>query len=442
MVKELLDRIEKLRALELNQEIIEEIISLYDSVCDVTLHNELDLSPILDYITFLCDDLGRFEDALEAFESIDKCLRQTGREVSAREKSELFYLNGKINIGIKSYNHAIVVLDDAKELADELYRAEGASIAALCGCIRNATACALELSGRYKEAFEYYKRAKGYAEIAYEYDSRANRRYLAMIYDNYSSSLDMLGGEDNTVLKYHSRAIEIYSELVIENKKYKANLANCYYSMARYFSKRKDYDKAERYFLESIRMREEIREKNPTAVDCKLSGTYYALGLMYMRSGRGISKELCAMNSAKEIRISLRKQSAIYANELADVFQYLIYDIGPEVDINQRNELRAEYVDALLQSNSLSEKENQNLCEEGYLTAYYMSDVGRYDKALSVLCGVIDTFIGVGSNRWLLSFGQDEIDLLSKLCSELNRPEIYDEYSKKILNLYSNGSKR
>jgi tetratricopeptide (TPR) repeat protein len=113
MVKELLDRIEKLRALELNQEIIEEIISLYDSVCDVTLHNELDLSPILDYITFLCDDLGRFEDAFEAFESIDKCLRQTGREVSAREKSELFYLNGKINIGIKSYNHAIVVLDDA-----------------------------------------------------------------------------------------------------------------------------------------------------------------------------------------------------------------------------------------------------------------------------------------------------------------------------------------
>ena len=43
MVKELLDRIEKLRALELNQEIIEEIISLYDSVCDVTLHNELDV---------------------------------------------------------------------------------------------------------------------------------------------------------------------------------------------------------------------------------------------------------------------------------------------------------------------------------------------------------------------------------------------------------------
>ena len=61
-----------------------------------------------------------------------------------------------------------------------------------------------------------------------------------------------------------------------------------------------------------------------------------------------------------------------------------------------------------------------------------MSDVGRYDKALSVLCGVIDTFISVGSNRWLLSFGQDEIDLLNKLCSELNSPEIYDEYSKYV----------
>ena len=430
-VGELLQRIEVLRAAGLDKEVIEEILSLYDTVYDVTVKYDLSLKPILGYVSFLNDDIGQNEKAEKIAKKLSYLYEDPDRSVSLEDKVELLFLRGKIYSSFKRYDEVIEMLKQGIKLSDDLYKNEGARVAALCGGVRNITANALFFSKMEEEAYRYYEDAKFYYQIAYDYDPKAYKHYLAMIYDNYGNIIDRVDKDYDLGLDYHIKALRLYHEATEENPQHKKSLARVYHNIALSYKQQGDFEKSEQYFLEAIRLREEIREKNPASVELHLSGSYYSLGLFYKKDYFNREKALEAFEASKKIRILLRKRSSVYADELRNIFIAIIYSDNI-ISEEQKNEYRLEYLDILFTLPELTAKERREICEEGHWLASDLYSEGKYEKALDLTMRSIDIYLEEGTEEWYISIGDAERDLLYSLCSILDKPEIYEEYSRKI----------
>ena len=216
-----------------------------------------------------------------------------------------------------------------------------------------------------------------------------------------------------------------------ENPKYKKSLARVHHNIAYSYRQQKDFEKSEQYFLEAIRLREEIREKNPASVELHLSGSYYSLGYLYKNDYFNPKKALEAFEASKKIRILLRKRSSVYADELRNIFLAIIYSDNIISD-EEKKEYRLEYLNILDTLPELTAKERREMCEEGHWLAYDLYSDGRYEKALKLAVQSIDIYLAEGTDDWYVSLGEDDKDLLKNLCTALDKPEIYEEYSKKI----------
>ncbi len=438
-VSELLKKIDTLCEFKLDSDNIEKILELYNVVYEDTIKYGLDLSPIMKYANFLYEDLGLIDDAFNIIQELSKLYESPERNTSSREMAEFLFLKGKIYVGVRRYNDAIVLLDDGIEIADELYRNEGASVAALCGELRNITANALLFAQGKKQARKYYERAKKYYEIACEYDSKSNKHLLAKLYVNYGGSFEYDENLDDKAIDFSNKGIELFNEVENLSEKNKSCIASAYYNLAIVYRRLKDYDKTEQCLLESIRIREEIRKKKPAMVELYLSQSYYLLGQVYASNKNDIEKALDALNECKKLRISLRKRSMVYAPDLARIFNYIIDRFYFIKDFEFTKAYSAEYVELLLELKELSENERRNLCEEGYLLMYDMFEERKYERSLEIFTRVADVYLENGSSRWLLEMANDEVDLLHKLCKILDKPETYYEYANKIAGRYKEG---
>lgn len=434
-VSELLQRIEVLRAAGLDKAVIEEILSLYDTVYDVTVKYDLSLKPIAGYVSFLNDDIGQNEKAEKIAKKLSYLYEDPDRDVSLEDKVELIFLRSKIYSSFKRYEEVIAMLEGGIKMSDELYEKEGARVAALCGGVRNITANALFFLKREEKAYGYYEDAKFYYQIAYDYDSKANKHYLAMIYDNYGNIVEDVDKDFDLALDYHIKALRLYHEAAEENPKHKKALARVYHNIGLSYRKQGVYDKGEQYLLEAIRLREEIREKNPASVELHLSGSYYSLGMLYEKDCIDSQKALEAFEASKKIRLLLRKRSNVYADELRNIFMAIIYSKDIISD-EQKNAYRLEYLDILSTLPELTAKERREICEEGRWLSSDLYDEGKYEKALELFVQVIDIYVKEGTNDWYISVGESEERLLKNLCTVLDKPDVYEEYSKKIANIH------
>lgn len=433
-VGELLQRIEVLRASGLDKDVIEEIVSLYDTVYDVTVKYDFSLKPIAGYVSFLNDDVGQNEKAEKIAKKLAYLYDDPDRNVSLEDKVELLFLRSKIYSSFKRYDEVIEMLKPGIKLSDELYEKEGARVASLCGGVRNITANALFFSKREKEAYGYYEDAKYYYQIAYDYDSKSNKHYLAMIYDNYGNIIERVDEDFDLALDYHIKALRLYYEAMEDDETYKKALARVYHNTALCYIKQEIYDKGEQYLLEAIRLREEIREKNPASVELHLSGSYYSLGRFYKNNCFNAQKALEAFEASKKIRILLRKRSSVYADELRNIFIAIIYSENI-ISEEKKNEYRLEYLDILFTLPELTAKERREMCEEGHWLAQDLYDEGRYEKALKLFTQSIDIYIAEGKDDWYISIEDSDEKLLKNLCVELGKPEVYKEYLRKIATI-------
>ena len=437
-VGELLQRIEVIKASGLDRNKIDEILSLYNIVYEVTVKYGLDLKPIAKYIAFLQDDVSQSEKAEQIAKKLSYFYEDPDKNINLEDRAELLFLQGKICIGLKKYEDAVEVLRGGIKISDELYAKEGARVAVLCGGMRNITANALFFLKRKRESYGFYEDAKLYYETAYDYDPKANKHWLAMIYDNYGNVLEQVDEDYGLSLEYHIKALRLYYEVTAENEKYKKSLARVYHNTALCYIKLEDFDKAEEYLLESIRLREEIREKNPASVELFLSGSYYSLGSLYTNGKRNMTKALEAFEASKKIRILLRKRSSVYADELRSIFTTIIYNESYLITEKKRNAYRLEYIDILSKVSALTANERREICEEGVFLSLFLYDAGEYEKSLDILLRAIDIYIEEGTGEWYVTIDNDKINHLKRLCDKLDKFEIYKEYSKKISELFSN----
>jgi hypothetical protein len=84
----------------------------------------------------------------------------------------------------------------------------------------------------------------------------------------------------------------------------------------------------------------------------------------------------------------------------------------------------------------LTARERREICEEGRWLSSDLYDEGKYEKALELFVQVIDIYVKEGTNDWYISVGESEERLLKNLCTVLDKPDVYEEYSKKIANIH------
>ena len=424
-VGELMQRIEVLTARGLDTKSIDEVLSIYAKVYDIVLKYSLDSDPIFKYSAFL-HELNRDEEALRITEKLIYIYSDPDREVKLEKLVELYLQRAKIFYGLKRFGEAINILKEGMPFANELFADDNAAVISLCADMRNVLANALFFLNRMEEARVYYEEAMRYYEIAYSLDKQYKSK-VAMIYDNYANVID-----DKSVdlaLKYHLMAESMYFELASEDDKKKKPLSRCYHNTALHYEKIKQYDVAEKYFLESIKIREEIRKNNPMSIEPMLSGSYYSLGVLYENYIKDKAKAIDAYKKSFEIRILLRKRSKTYARELSDIYARLLYSNGYMKQ--DSNEFRIHYINALRSLDNITDHEKKKLCEEIYLFLLLDTDTADRDMLFELLKEALDIYAADGDEGWYV-----ELDLLleklKQLACALGRLTEYIDCAAKI----------
>lgn len=440
---ELLQRIEVLKAAGLDKASIEEILSIYSVAYDTIVKHNLDLNPLREYANFL-HVLNYNEDALRIIEKLSYLYNDPDRSVSLKERAELLLERAKICVGLKRYDEAIEIVKNGYETVDKLFEIEGAQAANVCGSIWNIGGNAYLFQRKKSEALTHYEKAKEYFEIAYKHDPENCKGRLAMIYDNYGIVLEDFERYEEAQA-YHQRSERLYFELAQQDDKYKISLARCYHNTALGYKDQNQLDKAEEYFLSSIELREEIRQKNPATIEPHLSGSYYSLGWLYKHK-RNKEKSLDAFNKSKKIRIMLRKRSITYDEELRNSYISLMCDSTGLFSEQEKNEARGEYLKLLLSLPELSKVEKEDLLEDGQIylfEKYPFGLIGVFDDEeiennkneleleLKLLMSIIDAYY---ENRDIeLYVSHISIDgILTYLTTKLQKPKIYTEYIQKL----------
>ncbi len=395
--REILQRIDVLRAAGLEKGGIDEVLSLYETVYNITIKHNLELKPLLEYAKFL-HELNHDEDALRISEKLSYFYSDPDRDVGIDARAELFLERGKICVGLKRYDESIENLKKGVGLADEIYSENDARIACLCADLRNILANALYFKDKFDEAFQNYEQAMKYYEIAYALDPKYKSK-VAMIYDNFGNILERYE-RLSEALDYHLKAEKLYFELSQEDEKYKKSLSRCYHNTGLCYDKLKNCDMAEKYLLFSIKLREEIRQNNPASIEPVLSGSYLSLGLLYKENNKGADKAIEALTASKKIRILLRKRSAVYASELRSVFWSFIYDRDNVMSVEQRNDHCLEYINLLLSLQNTTDFERQELCETISYFLYGNFNKANYELIFSLLKTCIDLYVNEGNEEW------------------------------------------
>ena len=424
-VGELMQRIEVLTARGLYTESIDEALSIYTKVYDTVLKYALDPDPIFKYSAFL-HELNRDEDALRITEKLIYIYSDSDREVNLKKMVELYLQRAKICYGLKRFEEAVNILKEGMPFANELFSDDNAEVISLCADMRNVLANALFFLDKMDESCVYYEEAMRYYEIAYSLDKQYKSK-VAMIYDNYANVIEE--ESNDLALEYHLRAESIYFELASEDTKKKKPLSRCYHNIALYYEKIKQYDVAEKYFLESIKIREEIRKNNPMSIEPMLSMSYYSLGILYDVYIKDKEKALDAYKKSLEIRILLRKRSTAYARELEYIFIRLLY--SKDFMEQDNNEFRIYYINTLRSLDNITDHEKKNLCEEIYL--FVLFDSGTADRYMlfEFLKEALYIYAAEGDKSWYVN-----VDLLLKklkqLASALSRLPEYIDCAAKI----------
>ena len=179
------------------------------------------------------------------------------------------------------------------------------------------TANALVGDGKYNEAIPYYKNAISEVATVEEKIDLLNvigRLYLnngetnkaielfedsmqlhdkldkeksALLKPNKAAVLNNLGllyvnSDPKLAIAKHKKALDIFIEISkTEEEKYKAHLANTYFSLADAFYKKKDFFFSKKHFKNAIAHYKELSEQNPETFKPLIANCHYFLGNIY-----------------------------------------------------------------------------------------------------------------------------------------------------------------
>jgi tetratricopeptide (TPR) repeat protein len=254
----------------------------------------------------------------------------------------------------------------------------------------------------------------------------------AMSLDNFGIALEKEAKYDESI-GYHLKGLELYRTLAESHPvDYRLRYARCHHNTACGYELIADYTQAEMHFKEAIRIREEERLLNPTAVEPLLSGSYWCLGNLYRRTFK-YKKTVEPYTTAYRMRAVMRRRSPVYSPELYTIYEEL-KNIYVQMNMTEeRISLTYEYAMFLSTIDDRTDRESHRVV--GYVTEISRELIAaqRAKEALSLLQKA--TAAKLPDPFAVFSF----LSLTVTACTALGKHETANLYRKK-LNL-ENGTK-
>jgi tetratricopeptide (TPR) repeat protein len=206
---------------------------------------------------------------------------------------------------------------------------------------------------------------------------------------NKAAVLNNLGlmyvnSDPKLAIEKHKEALDIFLEICkTEENKYKAHLANTYFSLADAFYKKKDFFFSKKHFKNAIAHYKELSEKDPDNYKPLIANCHYFLGNIYNDDNAVYDAKMHFKNSREMYRELNETNPLVYRPFLAATLNNL--GVVAKTMLNF-NESTAFYLEALDNYKILS-KENKQVFSP-YLAATYNSlgilytEMEERDKAL------------------------------------------------------------
>jgi tetratricopeptide (TPR) repeat protein len=135
-------------------------------------------------------------------------------------------------------------------------------------------------NGETNKAIEFF-------EDSLQLHANLDKEKSVKLSPNKAAVLNNLGllyvnSDPKLAIEKHKAALDIFLEIVkTEEEKYKAHLANTYFSLADAFYKKKDFFFSKKHFKNAIAAYKELSEKDPDTYNALIANCHYFLGNIY-----------------------------------------------------------------------------------------------------------------------------------------------------------------
>ena len=151
-------------------------------------------------------------------------------------------------------------------------------------------------------------------------DNKVDEYDLGRLY-NLLGILYKAQNQSDKAEKYYLAAMEIRERLVEKNADaYEPDLATSYNNAGVFYKKQGQRDKAEKYYLAAIEIRERLVEKNADAYEPDLAMSYYNAGNFYSDQGQPDKAEKYYLDAMEIYKRLAEKNADAYEPDLADSY--------------------------------------------------------------------------------------------------------------------------
>ena len=269
-----------IKATGVNPESEQEILSIYEDICELAAKYRIELDVIFAYAKFLWRQ-NHYKEAVSTCEKLILLLQVSGGsdEFVARSKSLLGVIYSTENESSKAeplFKEALTAFQSLEEKGQGSFREEYASL-------YNYLAILLEKQKKLKDAEEMHRKALQIRREMAAEDPFGNEAVLASSCNNlavvliYRKKYD----EAEALLK---EALELRRKLSETNPAiFKALMANTCRNLGNLMKNRNMLQEAERYYLEALNILAELKAANPGAYELDYAKASMRLIKLYRR---------------------------------------------------------------------------------------------------------------------------------------------------------------
>ncbi len=452
LVKELTIKADILKAMKITEQTEKEIIALYEKAKDIIVEHRLNISPLLDYVWFLCRQ-NLTKEALVIGEAVANLLK-THNNVDWLNSVKVLRMLGYINIRSENYDIAEKYLLEALNIFLSAPKNETSeNNLQVCYCYAKLGEL-YNAWNKWNKAEEAYTKAVSYAENC---DDRIE--LVQIFYPILSFFRERKNFEK--AQKYANTILELLKTTELNTEYQKRVYCHALREISQFYVMTNNYEEADSCLKKAVEVAIELTNNNPFGNGIMLKFLYCTLGDLYKE--KLFSKQDYSVSNdyfIKAIKIAesfaaRNKESA--SRNLVLPYVALSYNYRDQKRNKEAEELLLKAFDIVTRSN---DKSPTRIAWVSTALANNYRDLGEfvkaeeyYNKAIAIrrewaekelrfkgelansLCAISELYSKMGNFDLANSNLKEAIEILESLYSK--QPQFYEKVLMEVYNRYA-----